>query len=649
VNFEPFFHQHIKKLNVKSNGQATGLCPFHEDKQPSFSCNINDGLWICHGCGKSGNVVQFANALGLEPPCEANSTKTTEIARYDYTDENGKLLYQVRRFYPKNFRPYRLDSQGQWTQGIGNTRRVLYNLPKLISSEYACLTEGEKDAETLINMGFVATTHAFGAKSWRDEYSDSLINKKIVIIPDNDEAGIAWTSTVIKSLWSKAKAIKVVKPPSEKDITEWQESGGNAEALWLVIKNTPVVDENEHQRIYKTSHVEKNSHEQPIKLTSIKDLLSEPEEEFDYIVDDLLLIGGLSLMVAKPKTGKSTLARQLALSVARGESFLGRKVKAGLVIYVGLEDRRTDVRRHFRAMGATGNENLKIFVGMSPANAIDELRKVAENEKPALIIVDTLARLARIKDLNDYSHVTNGLEPILAIARDVGAHLLLTHHAKKGKSEGIDSTLGSTALVGSVDTVIFLNKGEKYRTISSTQRDGNDIQKTVLNFDTETKITSLGESHEQAEIDRLKGAILDYLGGQSEPVEEINIQEGVEGRRIYCQKAIRQLHNDGYVERTGRGKRGSPYLYSINHSNSGSLVPTICREGENQKENNCISTDKTSKATYSPDLTPNLSVSETHFESEAVQRVLDIFEGSRVLSDEEAALLGVKPNEMFKH
>lgn len=317
-----------------------------------------------------------------------------------------------------------------------------------------------------------------------------------------------------------------------------------------------------------------------LNLTLLKDLLAEPEETTNYLVEALLPAGGLSLLAAKPKTGKSTLARQLALAVARGDEFLGKKTETGLVIYLAFEERRADVRNHFLKMGATGEENLKIFAGMAPADGLTQLRRTAESEKPSLIIVDTLARLARIKDMNDYSQTTLGLEPFLALAREVGTHVLLLHHAKKGDGRGIDSILGSTGLSGSVDTIINLHRTEEYRTISTIQRDGNDLADTVLQFNKETQITTLGGSREDAEVGSLKGEILHFLAGQESFVLEKSIEDGVEGRTGHKRKALRELVHEGKVEREGKGGRGSPYLYR--HNDSCSLVPDRYVEQENK-------------------------------------------------------------------
>jgi len=40
-----------------------GLCPFHNEKNPSFSVNEEKGLFHCFGCGASGDVIRFVELI----------------------------------------------------------------------------------------------------------------------------------------------------------------------------------------------------------------------------------------------------------------------------------------------------------------------------------------------------------------------------------------------------------------------------------------------------------------------------------------------------------------------------------------------------------------------------------------------------------
>jgi DNA primase len=49
----------VPSLRFVGKDEAKGLCPFHDDRRPSFSVNMREGVWFCHaGCG-GGNIFQF--------------------------------------------------------------------------------------------------------------------------------------------------------------------------------------------------------------------------------------------------------------------------------------------------------------------------------------------------------------------------------------------------------------------------------------------------------------------------------------------------------------------------------------------------------------------------------------------------------------
>jgi len=55
---------------LKRTGQEwTGLCPFHEEKNPSFFVNEDRGVYYCHGCLEGGDIITFiekAEGLGFK-------------------------------------------------------------------------------------------------------------------------------------------------------------------------------------------------------------------------------------------------------------------------------------------------------------------------------------------------------------------------------------------------------------------------------------------------------------------------------------------------------------------------------------------------------------------------------------------------------
>jgi DNA primase len=51
------------QLRPAGGGRMKGLCPFHDEKTPSFNVNIALGFWKCFGCGASGDAITFVREI----------------------------------------------------------------------------------------------------------------------------------------------------------------------------------------------------------------------------------------------------------------------------------------------------------------------------------------------------------------------------------------------------------------------------------------------------------------------------------------------------------------------------------------------------------------------------------------------------------
>lgn len=57
----------VEAFGVKLNRNRQGLCPFHNEKTPSFSVDREKKMFKCFGCGESGDVIDFVAKLkGIE-------------------------------------------------------------------------------------------------------------------------------------------------------------------------------------------------------------------------------------------------------------------------------------------------------------------------------------------------------------------------------------------------------------------------------------------------------------------------------------------------------------------------------------------------------------------------------------------------------
>jgi hypothetical protein len=323
-----------------------------------------------------------------------------------------------------------------------------------------------------------------------------------------------------------------------------------------------------------------NASTDDLALTGLADLLSELDDAVDWLVEERFAYGSINLLAGKPKAGKSTLARFLAYCIATGTPFLGHRCSMGLVWYLVLEDKRSEVRHHFRTLGATGAEPVRFLFG-GTTELLAKLARLAERERPACIIVDTMQRLVNAKDLNDYAEVTRRLDPVLAIARTTGAMVVLVHHAGKGDRAGLDAVLGSTALAGSVDNIFLVNRTDRYRLLSSVQRIGTDLPETVLVLDA-TGRPQAGQSRHEADVMFIEAAMVNALQNAEAALTQAEWLEACEGRRQLKLEALRRLVNAGTTIRSGKGGKSDPFRYHRSlDSSSGFQVPPKSREPEN--------------------------------------------------------------------
>ena len=293
-------------------------------------------------------------------------------------------------------------------------------------------------------------------------------------------------------------------------------------------------------------------------LTPLKDMLTEPEEMVSYIWDRTLPRGGFSICAAKPKVGKSTLARNLAIKVSRGEEFFGRPTAKGKVIYLCLEEKRPEMAAHFRRMGA-GEEDILIHTGRTPAGALEALEADMGRHQPVLVIIDPLSRFVRVTDFNSYGEVTRGLEPLIDLARSSGCHIHAVHHNGKGEREGGDALLGSTAFFGAVDTLLTMRRRGQARTVETVQRYGEDLPETVVHLDPETGVITPGGNVQTLLLEERKSAVLEAVGDES--LTEGDIKARVGGNQALIPKTVRALVEAGLLLRIGAGKKGDPYRY----------------------------------------------------------------------------------------
>ncbi len=151
-------------VNLKKRGaNLTGLCPFHNEKTPSFYVSPAKGIYKCFGCGKGGNSVQFImehESFNFPEALRHLAAKfNIEIEETETSDEHKKLkqhhdsLYLVNQFAEEYFQKTLLETDEGKSVGLSyfKSRSYLEDTIKKFglgytSSEPAGLTNSAKEA-----------------------------------------------------------------------------------------------------------------------------------------------------------------------------------------------------------------------------------------------------------------------------------------------------------------------------------------------------------------------------------------------------------------------------------------------------------------------------------------------------------------------
>ena len=301
------------------------------------------------------------------------------------------------------------------------------------------------------------------------------------------------------------------------------------------------------------------------ELLSAKDLLQLPPDPTRWIWDRTLPAGGASILVAKPKIGKTHLAVNLSIAVARGIPFLGRDTQQCGVVYLSLDASLPEITETFLSFGLKETDPVYLHAGAAPSEALKWVMQRVNEKSARFVVVDTLQRLFRFQNVNDYSEVTNALEPLLEGARQQNCHVLFTHHAKKDAGDDLDSAIGSTAIRGLAYTYLHMKRlpNSERRILRSDQRGGKNISETAIGFDRATGWLEIQGTMEEAEIKETEPKILEFLQSQDTGVTEKDILRAVNVRAMIVSKALRQLFRNNHVERSGKGKKGDPFQYLV--------------------------------------------------------------------------------------
>ena len=222
-----------------------------------------------------------------------------------------------------------------------------------------------------------------------------------------------------------------------------------------------------------------------IQIVNAQELLMSPMPKSQFLVEGLIS-SGLSIIAADEKSGKSWMMLDLALSIAKGQDFLGHPVRQGDVFYFSLEDSFSRLQdRLFRLTDEISPGRVYLATKSDPiSDGLIEQMTIIIRKKPdiKLIIIDTL-QLVRSNDgefsyANDYADVAK----IKEFAMDNDLSIFLVHHTRKqGDARNVFNKFnGTKGITGAADTMFLLDKENNYSDKATLYVKGRDLQYTEL-------------------------------------------------------------------------------------------------------------------------------------------------------------------------
>ena len=211
-------------------------------------------------------------------------------------------------------------------------------------------------------------------------------------------------------------------------------------------------------------------------VLSSADLLDLAGPESEWLVDQRLPAVGTSLLVGARGADKTALARDLALSVARGDDWLGHKTQLGPVLFVCFGDEFDMLRSEFGVAGLHSDDAIFFMNEVAGSNSLDRIRDHAKSIDARLVVIDSLRPLLNMEAIRTCIG-TPPLNRILKLARTVGTHLLLVHDLEDNLADETRHLLQEAD--PSIDTTLLVTNVKNERRLRSIQRRGLSLLKPI--------------------------------------------------------------------------------------------------------------------------------------------------------------------------
>jgi AAA domain len=461
------------KTNVNGAGRKT---KYSRDKEI-----IETAKWLAArefgNCkpGEEEAFIEEAKEIVRKNGSEYDDSELTDqgyknVKTYPYTTAAGDILYEVCRYErpdipgAKKFRQRRLNGF-RYVADAGLVK-IPYRLPELIKrpDETVYYVEGEKGADRLHSLGFLATTMA--GQNWSPEAVKFFRGRDVVIIPDNDEPGQKHEEEARKRLQPVAKSVRSIRLPDVGyggDVSDWFEVGHTAEELSQIVGKARPVGIN-------------------ASLFELPDEQDIPQRQWLY--KTYYCRDQISMTVAESKMGKSLLViRELLMMVTAYDPWNKNQPdhKKLRCWYWNGEDPRHELMRRFFATakryGITreqigdrlyvdSGQELPIVIAHQDNRSTriatpvkQEVIATLKRNKIDVLVIDPFITCHRVTE-NSTDAIELVMQAWMDVAIEANCSIMLVHHTKKmrGNEAGVDDARGAYAAIAKARVVRVLNR-----------------------------------------------------------------------------------------------------------------------------------------------------------------------------------------------
>lgn len=250
-----------------------------------------------------------------------------------------------------------------------------------------------------------------------------------------------------------------------------------------------------------------------LKMYSSEYIMNTPMKPIEYCVDGLIS-QGLFVLAGAPKVGKSWLALDMCLSIAKGEKVLGKETLCGHAVYLSLEDSLIRLQNRLYELTDEPSDNLNFAImAESISNGLPEqieyCRKRFDDLK--IVVIDTLQKV-RNESESSYSSDYKELSVLKSLADKLGIAIVLVHHTRKcSDSDPFNMISGSTGLSGCVDGSMVLIESKRGSRKAKLHCVGRDIENQEINVVFENSRWKVSDDIKNVKPDYFSFAVHDFM------------------------------------------------------------------------------------------------------------------------------------------